>query len=263
MQLLGTSPEVAFDRVYPYENSYLTYFTRLVGEIAAPRPEGNQMIEFLYGENSRVGPFPFQPENLDCGAVARDSLRGVWQAFSSSMNAGPTSNYRFYAEKFWGDLTPIIDAGLDPVVIDLVRDPRDLIASVRAFNVKSGRQSFGRAQASDDHEHLRRLVVGMSFRLKEFAEPLPVTRIVIRYEDLVSDLAAQVVRLENTLGIALDVAPAAAPQPEMALHMTSPSAADSVGRWRHDLSPDEVQAIEKRLGEPMGRLGYTVSTAEA
>jgi hypothetical protein len=33
MQLLSTAPEVAMDRRYRYEHSYLTYFVRLMGQI--------------------------------------------------------------------------------------------------------------------------------------------------------------------------------------------------------------------------------------
>lgn len=263
MQLLGTAPEIAFDRVYPFENSYLTYLNRLLGLIPGPRPDGSQMINFIYGDDARIGPLPFDPVGLDCRAFARTGLGEIWHAFSRSMAIEGEKPCRLYAEKFWGDVTPVIEAGLDPIVIDLVRDPRDVVASVRAFNDKSGLQSFGRAQARDDGEHLRHLVAGMSFRLKEFAAPLSVNQMLIRYEDLVTDLQGEVTRLENALGVTLDLDVVTASMPEMSVHMTSSSATDSVGRWLQDLSSDEVRTIERRLGEEMTQLGYALSTARA
>ncbi len=260
MQLLGTAPEIMFDRVYPFENSYLTYLTRLVGQIAAPRPEGTDMIQFLYGDTARVGPLPFPAEQLACDAFARDSLRSVWQAFSRAMQATTASPARFYAEKYWGDVTPVVAAGLEPIVVDLVRDPRDVVASVRAFITKSGRQRFGRAQARDDDEHVRRLAAGMGFRLQEFALLLPVTHLTIRYEDLVAELRAEVARLETAIGVRLEVNAVSDALPAMAHHVTSASPDRSVGRWVRDLSPEEVGVIERRLGEQMVGLGYTLST---
>jgi Sulfotransferase family len=260
MQLLGTSDEVRFDRVYPFENSYLTYLTRLVGRISAPRVADANMVEFLYGETTHVGPLPFAPERLDRDTLARDGLRGVWRAFSDAMGG---DGARWYAEKYWGDVAPVLAAGLDPVVIDLIRDPRDVVASVRAFNAKTGRQLFGRARARDDRAHLRRMVAGMSFRLQEFATGLPVTQLLVRYEDLVSDLAGEASRLQDALGVRLDVAAVAERREEMEHHMTSASLEGSVGRWARDLPAADVQAIERTLGEAMRKLGYSLSSEEA
>ena len=262
MQLLGTSADVQFDRVYPFENSYLTYFTRLVGRISAARAPDATMVEFLYGDATRVGPLPFAPEHLSRDALARDSLRGVWHAFSNGVRATTGGGVSWYAEKYWGDVSPVIAAGLDPVVIDLVRDPRDIVASIRAFNAKTGRELFGRARARDDRAHLRRMVAGMSFRLQEFAAPLPVGHLVIRYEDLVSDLPGQASRLEDALGVRLDVAALTPGGDEMDRHMTSPSPESSVGRWTRDLPSEDVEAIERALGDAMTALGYFLSSAQ-
>jgi hypothetical protein len=262
MQLLGSAPEVAFDRVYPFEHSYLTYFTRLAGRISAPCSPENNMVEFLYGDTTRIGPLPFRAEQIACDELASNALRGVWHAFSESMRAA-TSSARFYAEKYWGDVTPVVAAGLDPVVVDLIRDPRDVVASVRAFNIKTGRELFGRRQAQDERDHLRRMLAGMSFRLREFAVALPVTHLVIRYEDLVSDLPNEVSRLQDALGVTLDVDAVQKARPEAAQHMTSASPESSVGRWAHDLSAADVEAVEKLMGSAMAELGYSLSTNHA
>jgi hypothetical protein len=259
MQLLGTSPEVAFDRTYPFENSYLTYFVKLMGQTASPAPDGWTMEQLLYGD-ARLAGFPFTTESIDRAAFAGHGLAALWQAFTQSVaeaaeaEGGPRL---LYAEKYWGDVTPVLSAGLAPVVIDMVRDPRDTVASIRAFNAKRGREGFGRAQAPDDQSHLRRLVMGMNLRLSEFETPLPVPHLLVRYEDLSTDLPGQAARLSSLLGTELSADLVTANRPAMAHHTTSPSVAASIGRWTTDLEPDEAAFIERRMRAHMERLGYT------
>ena len=56
MQLLATSPEVAMDRVAPYENNYLTYLNTLAGHIALP---GGIEAAPPGADFSMVGALPF------------------------------------------------------------------------------------------------------------------------------------------------------------------------------------------------------------
>lgn len=260
MQVLGTNPNVVFDRIYPFENSYLTYLSRLTGNIALPSQGADEMTRLLYGGDNLVGPLPFPSEGLDMEMVARESLRGVWEVFSSAVSIAKGEARSFYAEKYWGDVTPVIAAGLNPIVIDLVRDPRDVMASIRAFNAKTGRESFGRSAATSDREHLRHVVAGMLLRLREFEEPLSVVHLTVRYEDLVSQPLVQVARMEDKIGLRFDLDMVTAAAPSMAHHMTSSSSDSSVGRWRLDLAAAEVQLIERRLGAQMRGLGYSLST---
>jgi len=260
MQLLGTSPEVAFDRVYPFENSYLTYLVRLVGQTARHTPT-LRMADVVYGFDSRIGPLPFQPEIVDGPELARRSLGVVWSAFSHCVRARTASPVRWYCEKYWGDLTPVLEAGLAPVVIDMVRDPRDLVASIRAFNADREVKLFGRGPAIDDGDHLRHLVAGMALRLEEMAAPLPVPRLTVRYEDLVTDLAGSAAQLVELLQVDLDPDAVTAALPTMARHMTSVSADASVGRWLVDLSTSDIEIIERKLAGQMTLLGYRLSSA--
>jgi len=259
MQLLGTSPAIAFDRVYAFQNSYLTYFVRLISQMERQEVAGPQIAEWVYGSDLPVGPLPFKPELVGASDLARASLRAVWSAFSRSVQARATSPVSWYAEKYWGRLAPVLEAGLTPVVIDMVRDPRDVVASIRAFNAKLDMKLFGRAQAADDDEHLRRLTMNMVLRLHEMEAPLPVPRLLVRYEDLVSDLRGQASDVSALLGVELDPQAVTAAQSSMSRHITAPSVATSVGRWRADLSQDEVATIERRLGKQMTRLGYAPS----
>ena len=262
MQLLATSPEVAFERVYPFEHSYLTYLVRLAAQVVHV-PGAMDLNQMLYEADHRLGPLPFEAGIIDGPRFQVNALRAMWSAFCCSRRDGDAGAVRLYAEKYWGPVQPVVDAGLRPIVVDLVRDPRDVVASIRAFNAKRGLQLFGRSMVPDDTVHLRRLVAGMALRLEELQAPVHETpRLLVRYEDLVSDLAGQVKRLAAVLGTDVDASSVVAGRAGMAEHMTADSAEHSVGRWKLDLSDVEVGRIERHLGSRMVELGYEVSPGD-
>ncbi|MDQ2838556.1 MAG: sulfotransferase [Actinomycetota bacterium] len=267
MQLLATSPGVAFERVYPFERSYLTYLVRLAAQVVHV-PGAMDLRQMLYEGDRRLGPLPFEAGIIDEPRFQVNILRAMWSAFCSSRRDGDDSAAhpraeKLYAEKYWGPVKPVLDAGLHPVIVDLVRDPRDVVASIRAFNAKRGQQLFGRSLVLDETGHLRRLVAGMALRLEELQSPAQeAPRLLVRYEDLVSDLAGQAQRLTALLGTELDPSAVVAGRAGMAEHMTADSAEQSVGRWKLDLSSAEVGRIERHLGSRMVELGYEITPRE-
>ncbi len=262
MELLGTSQAVAFDRVYPFENSYLTYFSRLVDQGIELGPAGSPMANVVFGVGA-VGPLPFAPVTINPASFVNRSLGALWASFCEELRAhNPDRSIDFYAEKYWGDATLLLKAGLTPVVIDLVRDPRDVVASIRAYNTKTGKQLFGRSNAADDSQHLRRLVAGMAFRLREMVAPMPVTKLVVHYEQLITNLAGEARRIGDALGVRLDPDSLDGARPETTRHITSASVEMSVGRWRSDLSTSEVDFIDRRLAVGMRAFGYQPSTLD-
>jgi hypothetical protein len=256
MRLLATSPEIAFERVYPFEKSYLTYLTRLAGQLSLRPAKAGAMLELVYDSGDHIGPLPFHDGMVDTDELARRSLAALWGSLCCSLTGQPSPAPRYYAEKYWGQMGPLLDAGLRPVVIDLVRDPRDVIASIRAYNARKSHRLFGRPAAADDWEHLRRLVLGMALRLQELGQPLPVPSILLRYEDFVADIPGHAAQLESLLGVALDAGALVSDTEVLQQHKTSQSVEASVGRWRAELAPREVGLIERRLGPAMKRLGY-------
>ncbi len=258
MQLLGTSEEICFDRSYPYEHSYLTYLARLAAQLDQDVSSRHGMGEIVYSEDPNLPPLPFPPEIVERHDLAREALSGLWSAFSRALFA--RGGARLYAEKFWGDVARLRAAGIDPYVVDLVRDPRDVVASVRAFNTKTGVPRFGRERAGDDAARLVTLVAGMAFRLRELTSATGERRILVRYEDLVQDLGSSSAAIGDVLGVDLDPRAVVAAESEMSRHITAPSVAASVGRWRSDLAEHEVAAIERRLGRAMESLGYELAT---
>src|SRR5690242_2164504 len=76
MQLLGTSPQIAFDRFYPFENRYAAHAVAMT--------------------HSRA--IPFEPAIATAEEISLMSLRAVWQAFSETMTDSMPAA-RYYAEK--------------------------------------------------------------------------------------------------------------------------------------------------------------------
>ncbi len=255
LQLLGTSSVVAFDRVYPFQNGYLTYFVRLTNQISRQNPTGQELVEFIYRSDVNIEPLPFQAGVIDPVDMARRSLSAIWQEFSSSV-IERSAGVRYYAEKYWGSIDRVIDAGIHPIIIDLVRDPRDIIASMRSFNERHSNRLFGRPLADDDWQHLQKTVLGMAQRFNEFALPVPVRRLRVRYEDFVTDMASQAAKIGALLEVDLNVGAVTTDSPVLEGHMTAESVEASIGRWRGDLAPSEVSFIERRLGASMRELGY-------
>ncbi len=145
----------------------------------------------------------------------------------------------------------------------LVRDFRDMLASMLAFNEKRGFAAFGRETVASDEEFL--------FRLKRDVERLVAawrdrrdSSLLIRYEDVVDDPENVLVEVFSYLevDISRDVIRNAINRGYSALlradgrHQTSHSARDSVGRWQRDLRPSLRDLSTEVFGDLLTDCGY-------
>jgi len=260
MQLLGAADGVVFDRVYPYEHSYLTYLARLSEQLGqtdlrALKFNGFVMEDLIYGNSSLLHPLPFEAELVSQTELRLEALNGLWRTFSKlTLARCPDASH--YAEKYWGELQPVVDAGIQPVVIDLVRDPRDVVASQRAFNQRHSGKLFGRPQAESDEQQDRVLIGAIAMRLAEMRATTSASRITVRYEDLLTDTEGTCAAISEVTGLSLDARTANLRSPSTDAHMTSASALESIGRWTRDLDEVTVGRIERRLGTAMAAIGY-------
>lgn len=161
----------------------------------------------------------------------------------------------------WGDKLP--DARAARAVQSLfpetrfvlvVRDPRDNFCSYHRF----ARKPAIIAKYSELAE-----MTAASFALEwnnlnaacaDYLEPLHV----VRYEDMVAAPTEQLAALLEFLGLPPhpDVDASAERPAIYAGHGTSASVAESVGRWRDELSDADVAAIEATAAPVMEQLGY-------
>jgi hypothetical protein len=267
MQLLATSADVVLDRVYPFENAYLAYFVHVAEQLGRTYdPARDHSIHTLVadlssGATELGGPLPFQPSSVDRRVLKRLTLRRLWDAFSDAADLQAGHAMRFYAEKLLVgvDVHAVIESGVNVVLIDLVRDPRDVLASIRAFDAARGFPSFGRAPGQSDEEYLHLFIATAKPLMQAMLQPQRgVQSILVRYEDMIGDLGREASRLEAKLGLSLDHGDVEASRGDYRHHMTSDSGPASVGRWRADLRPGEIAVIEHELGAEMTGLGYAL-----
>jgi len=238
MNLLGTSRAIAFDRRYPAEYRIGSYLARMALAMTEPFDEQRHqgVTDFFFGAQPSWVPMPFTTDALEVKTWRPLLLRAMWASASDAMIAARPAA-RWYAEKLAVDEAPLREAGIEVLRIDLVRDPRDLLASRRAFRA-GGTESWVRG-AED-------LARELMTRLDDLDADPPDLR--LRYEDLAGDLNTTARALAERLGVEL--------RPELvdrpAHHVTTASVAASMGRWRSDLTDIEAAA----LAPVVDRLGY-------
>src|SRR5437773_2083190 len=85
MQLLGTSQQIVFDRVYPFEVRYLTYLLRWAQMLEQEYEEQEKWneVENMFAPLQVLGPFPDQHANFWNGReLWPRSFAVAWAEFS-------------------------------------------------------------------------------------------------------------------------------------------------------------------------------------
>ena len=144
----------------------------------------------------------------------------------------------------------------------LVRDFRDMIASVLAWKARHGGAWFGHVAAESDEDFVR------SF--ERFATNLVASRLrrsgqshTVRYEDLVAGPERTVNELVGYLGVgrsdavvARMVATLGEHSPATDAYRTTESLEASIGRWRRDLPPALQRAAQETFAPALEEFGY-------
>lgn len=260
MQLLSTSDAVVFDDRYPAEYRWLSYFARTAEMMTVPFEENTHpgVTRFFFGPDREWGPVPFASEVIDPAELGDALLGGMWAAWSRRVRQR-RPGAAMYAEKLAVDVDTVVDAGIPIRVIDLVRDPRDVFASILAFTA-SGVDGFGRRPGQSDDDFLETFLTTFRRGVDTIARTRPgIERRLVHYEGLVDDLDRVSGSLADWLGIDLDPDRVSAQVDQHAHHITAPSPAESIGRWRRDLAPAVTRRILDELGDVMHLLGYDLS----
>lgn len=145
--------------------------------------------------------------------------------------------------------------------IVLVRDFRDMVCSILAFNERRGYAAFDRDQVSLDEEYPA--LLGPAVRALLSVTQRRPDAVIVRYEDLVADPRGQLERILRHLGLDVTAASlgsvlarASERTGDMAEHQTSVDSKASVGRWQREMSPALVAACEEAFGDALDAFGY-------
>lgn len=266
MQLLGTSPQIAFDRVYPFEVRYLTYLLRwatMLGQESQKEGHWNPIAN-VAPPGQWLGPFPYESAQLWNGEeLWPRCFVAAWREFSRVAAAQTRANSRtevmplYYAEKTPRWVPALLRRVMSCKLLLMVRDPRDMFLSVIAFDKKRGYPGFSRRADDDDWKFAKRFVKLYQQRFKivleEEADP---HNILINYERLVLDFENESQRLSQRLGVNFDTSVVEKSVSEFAHHMTSKSARESVERWRRELPAELNEFFLNNLGKELKHFGY-------
>jgi hypothetical protein len=174
--------------------------------------------------------------------------------FYASLAAGQHKpSAPFFAEK--GDIDEAALQGarlfFDEVKeIIILRDPRDMLCSAIAFWKLPPDEALG-------------MLCTTFPRLVQVAHHAGPDTIVVRYEDLIRDPVAIRRAMSDFLGIDLLEVTATDGDNSPGAHRTSQNADASIGRWRRDLTPEQIDACERAFGPGMREFDYETADAEA
>lgn len=276
MQLLGTSPKVVFERESPFEIRYLAFYLRWAWQLAdtgtrPPEWTVDRLLEQVPAPGNRIEPPPFpMPAGFAVDSARplwHDAFHTAWREFCArarrkeSCAPGLDPGAIYYAEKTRTTFRySLQQLGIDHQVIYLLRDPRDILQSIWAFNAKRGTTYFSVLEGESKESFTTRFLDDRRRRLRVLLEMAPhdPDSIVVRYEDMITDLHGVAARLSQRYGVQFDADQVLAQQKEFAHHMSSKGPKASIGRWRRELDQETQQLFAKELGTELEALGYEV-----
>lgn len=259
MQLLSSHPDIAIHCEYPFE----TIEARK--RFAAALDSYQRMCRGQWESKYRREGWERLLLTTIASHVRRaDEEAGCWYADLHRRRTGSSRPPVYYAEKNLGPAVLVQEARPDAREIFLVRDPRDMICSTLAFIEKRGESGFGRQEVGSDLDYVRhRAAMARPWVIEPWLNR-GESALLVRYEDLVRDGHGSLARIFAYLGIddtteqvAGILAQAAEPTEELRRHMTTSSPAASIGRWRHDLTPELQQACRREFADFLATFGYT------
>ena len=146
--------------------------------------------------------------------------------------------------------------------IVLVRDFRDMICSMLAFNAKQRAHGMPAREHSSEVDYIRAIGVGAR-RLAQSWQRRAERAHLVRYEDLVQRPTET---LDGLLGyLELDaseeirsamLSSLSEQSAGLDFHRTTDSSESSIGRWRRDLSEDLQGTADEEFGPALTALGY-------
>ena len=279
--LLGRQPDIVDYRSFEYESKVAPYFAEVLRTLTRPlsyyqpiRGEidhrgwwlGNEPSEalFWYSSHDSIDEWlgsDYVEDLIDFFTGRMDALFGHLAIATGKEHARyviekmPPS---YFGQRMMAEMIP------GTRELFLVRDFRDVAASIFAFGEKRGRRWFPGYQAESDEQVVREPLRNEIDRLLQSWRERRESAFLVRYEDLVlrpEETLSGVLSYLELDAVPVDVTRALADAARIdgdmhGAHITSPSAMGSIGRWQRDLTPDLQRACEEALGESLAAFGY-------
>jgi hypothetical protein len=281
MRMLAEHPDIIVHERFPYEQRVCSYWMHFIQVLATPVDTSQAESFEFWTDRKRLIPFPpFFLDPVFAGSVgaAVDRWYGSDQVeeFARTAQATVESYYReyargrkratpaFFAEKFApADHIRSIMRQLYPRAreIFLVRDPRDTLVSVRAFENKRGRGEFA-GQLVETDEQLVGMIRNSILDLTRLWKSRSQYGMLVRYENLIRSPTKQIramldaLELDSSANIVDAMVKAGNENTaNVNAHKTSPDAESSIGRWKRDLEPRLQKICDEAFNGLLDELG--------
>ena len=191
------------------------------------------------------------------GVLSMKAVERIYSQMAAAGNKTPS----YFAEKFgnWLDLREARMHVPGLRTICLIRDPRDVLVSARAFDKKRGFHGF-RERYGDTDE-----MVVLKYKRHYEQQLSTLTSVddvqLVRYEQLVTDPETTLGGILGWLGIESDSGTvkkliAQAQAIDDGSHCTAPNPKASIGRWRNEMPVDLQNLYASNFGQILACLGY-------
>lgn len=250
MRLVAAHPTIVAHMAYPLE-------LRAFAFALHPDDEGLQKGAAHYRD---LAPFSEADRGeIDSGrAPTRESVRDLYRRMASNQDKPAP---RYATEKYPPRLDLAAAREKEPGLraMFLVRDPRDVLSSARAFDEKRGYRGFVEREGDTDEVVVERYA-GLYERLLDLHRAMS-DGLLVRYEDLIARPASEAGRIFAWLGLEASdevtgLATAAATAKKPGRHLTAASVPETVGRWREALSPKLAERMSERMAAELAAFGY-------
>ena len=278
MRLLEGHPDIAAYPPFEHEARVATYWLEVLLALADPgswlrqvAPAGPLGEDWWLGRSAppvrRLSRPAIQnwlgSEGVEeLGEFCMSRIDAVYEEIAALEGGGVGGgSERYFAEKFQPDRVPELAWELYPGAreIVLVRDLRDMVASIFASSAKRGVQELADDGVTYIAENVKRRAGAAAAAWRERSDRAHL----VRYEDLMlspdETLAGVLEYLEidsSPAAVAAMRAHAEEPVVAMERHRTTPDPAASIGRWRRDLDEELQEACERTLFEELRLFGY-------
>jgi hypothetical protein len=267
MQYLSRHPSIIVAERYPFEINLVSYYSRALQVLVScgdrersSNPETIDRDPYFIGSNYFNRPEFFSLTRNNSSAleeffeqVVPQQYVGVFgrmlEEFYTRLGIDQNkADAKFFAEKCSPvetvrDGARLLCGGARELL--LIRDPRDIVCSAKSV--------WGNTTASWISD-----VAGWMHRLEEIHDANSFDTMLIRYEDLVTEPNATMVGIYRFLGLDEQVV-YADPLEDTTLfsrHGTSRTPAESIGRWKRELSLQEISICNDAFAGFLARFGY-------
>lgn len=276
MRLLGQHHQILTYRPFQYEPRVCSYWARIAIALSAPSSYLQQVTvtnladRWWLGDGNQENVRPLIDPSLDewLGSTAVVEIAGficdrVEAFYRAASDVDRKPEPLFFGEKVQPNTVPELIGELEPRAreVCLVRDFRDVLTSILAYNAKRDFAAFDRDKSANDKEYVENKIRPDAEKLLEGWRSRG--SYLLKYDDLIIYQHETLARLLDHLGldsassvVEAMISNASQETEAMRYHRTSADPRSSLGRWQRELNPALKAVCVGALSDVLTDFGY-------